>query len=280
MKQLLTVFSLGACIALASCGNNAGTQEAETAKDTAHVTAHTLKTEEVSYPEDTTTAKSYIAYEEGHTGKLPVVIVIPEWWGLNGYAKRRARELAGLGYFAIAVDLYGNGKVADNPADAKAFATPFIRIRRLALGRIQAALAKAFSYEAADSSRTAAIGYCFGGSMVLNAARLGQPFKGVVSFHGGMAGVPASPKLTARVLVLHGGADKFVSEAEVAGFRKQMDSVKANYIFKEYPGATHAFTNPDATETGEKFNMPISYNGAADTASWQEMKRFLGEVLQ
>ena len=132
----------------------------------------------------------------------------------------------------------------------------------------------------ADTSRMAVIGYCFGGAQVLNLARLGEPLKAVVSFHGDLLGVaPDKAKLKAAVLVCHGASDSFVGQNQVDLFKKQMDSIAANYVFKTYAGATHSFTNPEATAIGKKFNMPVEYNAAADTASWNDMKSFLKTAL-
>ena len=131
-----------------------------------------------------------------------------------------------------------------------------------------------------DQSKMAGIGYCFGGGMLLNFVRMGEPLNGIVSFHGSLLGTPANKDLTkAEILVCHGEADSFVN-AEVAPFKKQMDSIGKSYTFKSYPGATHAFTNPDATETGKKFKMPIEYNAAADSASWNDMKEFFGRIFK
>ncbi|MDH5297297.1 MAG: dienelactone hydrolase family protein, partial [Nitrospirota bacterium] len=177
--------------------------------------------------------------------------------------------------------MYGEGKTADNPQDAGALATPFYQNPSMAKSHFDAAMAKLKSFPQADATNMAAIGYCFGGSMALNMARMGEDLKGVISFHGGLAGVPLDKDLLkARVLVLHGNDDKFVSPEEVATFRHQMDSIGANYTFIGYPNATHAFTNPAATANGEKFNIPIAYNAAADTASFEEMKKFFGELFK
>ena len=234
----------------------------------------------VSYTVDTLNMESYVAFDSSASGKLPVVLVIPERWGLTEYAKSRANQLADLGYLAIAVDMYGNGKQAMDPTEAGNLAKPFYTNPQMAQQRFDAALAKALSYPNADTSKVAAIGYCFGGAQVLNMARLGENLDGVVSFHGNLIGVPADKsKLKAQILVCHGEADKFVSPAEVAAFKKQMDSIGANYTFKSYPNATHAFTNPEATATGKKFNMPIEYNEAADKASWEDMKAFFAKIF-
>ena len=225
--------------------------------------------------------KGYIAYDESKQGTRPIVLVVPEWWGLTEYPRMRAKQLAQLGYLAMAVDIYGDGKIAANPDEAQKAATPFYQNPQDAKARLEAALAKAKTFPQADTSKTAAIGYCFGGSVVLNAAKLGSNLDGVVSFHGGLEGVPARKNLLkAKILVCHGGADSFVPEPQVAAFRKSLDSIGANYTFKVYPDATHAFTNPDATKKGEEFKMPIKYNAAADSASWNDMKAFFGQIFQ
>jgi dienelactone hydrolase len=193
----------------------------------------------------------------------------------------RARELAKLGYVAMAIDVFGNGKTADNPDSAGKLATPFYQNPKEAKARIDAAIAKIKSYRQVDSTQIAAIGYCFGGGVLLNTARLGDELKGVVSFHGGLLGTPANKDLLkTKLLVCHGGADPFVPEKDVTQFKKQMDSIGADYTLKVYPGAVHAFTNPNATEVGKKFNIPISYNAAADSASWNDMKVFFAGLFK
>ena len=240
-----------------------------------------IKGEEIIYTAaDGTTLKSYVAYNKNVKGKRPAIIVVPEWWGNNEYAKMRARKLAELGYIAIAVDMYGDGKIAANPTDALAFATPFYKDPQLGKGRIEAAVNKIKEYSQTDDTKLAAIGYCFGGAQVLNLARLGEDLKGVVSFHGNLLGVPLDKtKLKADILVCHGAADPFVKQKEVDMFKQQMDSAGAKYTFKAYDGAVHAFTNPNATAMGEKFKIPIKYDAAADTASWNDMKEFFGKIF-
>ncbi len=241
-----------------------------------------VKTEDVSFMgADTTASKSFIAYDSNKAGKLPVVLVVPEWWGLNDYAKNRAKQLAKLGYFAMAVDMYGDGKQGNDPAAAQALATPFYKDADKGNAILAAALQKAKSYAQADADKTVIIGYCFGGSMALNAARSGMDITGAVSFHGGLnTGVLPQKGMKAQVLVCHGKADSMVPEADVASFKKQMDSVGATYTFKEYADATHAFSNPDATENGKKFRINIAYNEAADKASWQDMKDFFATIFK
>ena len=239
-----------------------------------------LKTEEINYLVDGKNYKDFIAFDAEIKGKRPAILVIPEWWGCNDYTRYRAKMLAELGYIAIAVDMYGDGKIAETPEQAQALATPFYKNPNVAKKRIEAAIEKIKSYSETDSNNIAAIGYCFGGSMVLNAAKLGVTLKGVVSFHGGLAGVQAKPNtLKSKILVCHGGDDKFVSADDFKNYKQNLDEVKAEYIFKTYKGATHAFSNPDATANGKKFNMPIAYNEAADKSSWDEMKRFLKSLF-
>jgi dienelactone hydrolase len=224
--------------------------------------------------------KGYLAYNNNPESPLPVVLVVPEWWGCNAYARRRADLLAQLGYFAMAVDIYGEGKTVETPQEASELAAPFYKNPEQAKMRMEAAMKEVNKYPQADTSRMAAIGYCFGGSMVLNGAKLGLPLKGVVSFHGGLDGVKALPGiLKSRILVCHGEADPLVSAEEIRSFRQNLDEVNADYRFIAYPGATHAFSNPNATGIGIKYNMPIAYQEEADTKSWEAMKVFLAETL-
>lgn len=262
-----------------ACSNNSSSQK----KDSMTTSSATpvIKEEGVSYPAGNLSMNGFVAYDSASAAKRPVILVIPEWWGLTDYAKSRAKQLAELGYFAMAVDMYGNGAIADDPGTAQKLAGPFYANPQMGKDRIDAALAKIKNYPQADTNSIAAIGYCFGGAQVLNAARLGENFKGVVSFHGNLVGVPADKNLLkAKVLVCHGEADKFVTKEEVAKFKKQMDSIGAVYTFKSYANATHAFTNPGATEKGKQFNMPIEYNAAADKASWNDMKDFFGQIFK
>lgn len=240
-----------------------------------------IREQVVSYTDNGITFKSFMAFDESISGKRPAILVIPEWWGLNDYAKSRARQLAELGYIAMAVDMYGEGKIATNPLEAQELTKPFYTDPRLAKLRVDAALRQLKDNPLTDAGNMAAIGYCFGGNVVLNAAKLGCDLKGVVSFHGGLGGAPADKQLLkARILVCNGGADKFVSEQSITDFRRSMDSIGADYSFKSYANATHAFTNPEATTTGKQFNMPIEYNAEADKASWNDMKKFLDALFR
>lgn len=240
-----------------------------------------LKEENITYTADGVSMNGFVVFDESMEGARPAVLVVPEWWGLNEYGMMRARELAKLGYIAMAIDMYGNGKKAETPDSAGAFATPFYQNPQMAKTRIEAAIAKIKSYTQTDGANVAAVGYCFGGAMVLNTARMGIDLKAVVSFHGNLVGTPLNKDLLkSQVLVCHGAADPFVPAEEVAKFKQEMDSAGVVYTFKAYPDAVHAFTNPNATAMGEKFKIPIKYNAAADTASWKDMKEFLSGVFK
>lgn len=242
------------------------------------ISAQKLKRQEVSYVgSDGVICKSYVSYDKKIKGKRPVILVIPEWWGCNAYAKNRADMLASLGYIAIAVDMYGEGKQGNDPGQAGALATPFYQNPTLALNRMEDAKKFISKFSQADANNVSAVGYCFGGSMVLNAVGLGMDLKVGVSFHGGLGGLVAPQKGNkTKVLVCHGLADKFITPEDVVTFKKNMDDSGIKYTFLEYADATHAFTNPDATANGQKFGIPIAYNEAADKKSWQDLLVFFG----
>jgi dienelactone hydrolase len=272
-QSFIGISALAVAFTLASCHDED--------KPEAEPTKPAFKEENITYTGDGVTMNGFVVYDSNNTEKRPAILVVHEWWGLNDYTKKRARELAALGYISMALDMYGNGKTADNPDSAGKLSGYFHKHTDAAKARFDAALAKLKSYSQADGNKVAAIGYCFGGAVVLSAAKLGDSLSGVVSFHGNLNVVPANKDLLkAKILVCHGADDKFVQQAEVDQFKKQMDSIGASYTFKSYPGATHAFTNPNATALGEKFKIPIAYNAAADTASWKDMKEFFGTIFK
>ena len=228
------------------------------------------------------TLKGYLAYNDSIKGKRPGVLVVHEWWGNNDYSRMRADMLAKLGYVAFAVDMYGEGKVADTPADAGKLAGGVMSDMNGMKSRFLAALEQLRKNKAVDPTRIAAIGYCFGGGVALNMACAGADLKGVVSFHGSLAAVvPAKPGIVkAKILVCNGAADLFNPEAAVSKFRADLDSSKVKYKFINYPDALHAFTNPASTEVGKKFNIPIAYNEKADKKSWADMEEFFGMIFK
>jgi dienelactone hydrolase len=236
----------------------------------------------VEYSAPGVVMKGYLAYDENVKGKRGGVLVVPEWWGLNDYVRRRARMLAELGYTALAADMYGEGMVVTTPDEAGKLSSEAMKDFDVTKARFMAAVDFLRRQPTVDPSRIAAIGYCFGGGIVLNMARQGVDLKGVVSFHGDLTAVKPAQRgsVRAKILVLSGGADKFVTPEQIGAFKQEMKTANADFQFISYPGALHSFTNPDATELGEKFHMPIAYNAKADEESWSQMEGFLNKVLK
>ena len=235
---------------------------------------------EVSYQTGDTVMKGYLAYDDAVTGKRPGVLVVHEWWGHNSYARKRAEMLAKLGYTALALDMYGDGKTADHPDNAGKFATAVRQDQDMMQARFNAARHYLNTHETVDPEQNAAIGYCFGGSVVLSVARSGADLDGVVSFHGSLGGLPPiADKVTAKVLVANGADDTFVSKDSIELFNEDMETAGVDFEFINYPGAKHSFTNPGANVVGEKFGLPLEYNAEADKASWQKMQEFLDTIF-
>lgn len=237
---------------------------------------------EVQYSAGGVTMKGYFAWDAAVSVQRPGVLVVHEWWGHNDYARSRARMLAELGYAALAVDMYGDGKTAAHPEDAGKFSGELMKNAETTKARFLAALGFLKAQPQTDPSRIAAIGYCMGGGVALNMARAGTDLKGVASFHGSLnAIVPAVPGgIKARLLVLHGADDTFIPPEAVAAFKKEMADAGADLKFVAYPGATHSFTNPEADGYAKKFGMPVAYNADADRLSWEELKTFLAAVFR
>ncbi len=241
-----------------------------------------IRTETVTYAAGDTPLRGFLATDTTRPGTRPGVLVVHEWWGLNDYPRRRARMLAELGYPALAVDMYGGGRVADDPTDAGAIMNAVLSDRQAAEARFRAGYELLRSQPSVDPERIAAIGYCFGGAVVLHAARTGLPLRGVVSFHGALSSfhTPAPGSVKAKILVCHGAADSLVPDTDVAAFTAEMDQAKADYRIVTYPGAHHGFTNPDADVVAKRFGgFPVGYDAEADTRSWQDMRDFLARVL-
>jgi dienelactone hydrolase len=238
--------------------------------------------EEVTYKSGDTTLKGYIAYDDRIKGKRPGILVVHEWWGQNAYVRKRARMLAALGYTALALDMYGDGKQATHPDDAGKFAAAVRNNMPQAERRFRAALELLRRQPTVDAGKIAAIGYCFGGGIVLEMARRGVPLKGVVSFHGSLATSKPARKgaIKAKLLVLNGADDPFTTPEQIKAFKAEMDAAGADYKFISYPGAKHSFTNPQASELGKKFDLPLAYNAEADKKSWAEMQSFFDKLFK
>jgi dienelactone hydrolase len=236
---------------------------------------------EVSYQEHGTTLKGYLAWDDAIKGKRPAVLVVHEWWGHNDYARTRADMLAGMGYTALAVDMYGDGKQAHHPDDAGKFASEVSKNMPMAKARFEAGMKLLGKQKTVEPGQMAAIGYCFGGAVVLNMARIGVDLKGVASFHGSLGtSTPAEPGIVkARIISFTGEADPMIDADSVAVFKREMETAGANFQVVTYPGVKHSFTNPDADELGKKFGLPLAYDAAADKDSWQQTKEFLKEIF-
>ncbi len=236
----------------------------------------------VEYLAGKDTLKGYIAYDDNLKEKRPGILVVHEWWGNNDYSRMRASMLAQLGYVAFALDMYGNGRQANNPDEAGKLAGEVGKDLPLMTARFTAALDELKKNEFVDPTRIGAIGYCFGGGVVLNMARQGVDLRGVVSFHGNLATqAPAEKgKVKAQILVCNGADDKFASAQVIKDFKGEMKSAGVGFTFINYAGSVHAFTNPAATELGKKFNMPIAYNEKADKKSWRDMQNFFKKVFR
>ncbi len=238
-----------------------------------------IRAEKVVYRQGDAELAGFLAYDDAVKGRRPGVLVAPEWWGVNDYAKRRAEQLARLGYVAFALDMYGKGKTTTDPKEAGQLAGRFRSDRQLMRARAAAGLDVLKGRPQVDPARLAAIGYCFGGTVVLELARSGANLKGVVSFHGGLATPnPADAKnIKGKVLVLHGADDTFESPAEIAAFQEEMRQAHVDWQMVFYGGAVHSFTNPDADKAGIK---GVAYNEAADRRSWQAMQDFFAEIFK
>jgi len=239
-----------------------------------------IKTKSISYKIGDQNFKGYLAWKDDGEKIKPGILVVHEWWGFNEYIRMRTDMLAELGYVAMAVDMYGDGKIYDTAMDAQNAAGYIFSHPDLLKERMEKGYEILTSEKTVDQKHIGAIGYCFGGTVVLNAAAMGLPLETVVSFHGGLNGFKASPAMkNTKVLICNGAADMFVTQADIENFKSEMQKYNVTYEFKNYEAATHAFTNKYSTEAGKKFNMPIAYNEAADKASWQDMILFFNKYF-
>jgi dienelactone hydrolase len=241
-----------------------------------------IVTKEVEYSAGDLKMKGFLAYPELKKNMtIPSVLVVHEWWGHNEYARTRARMLAKLGYAALAVDMFGEGKQAAHPDDAKKFAAEATKDFDVAKARFNAALDFMKQQPQVDSGRIAAVGYCFGGGVVLNMARQGADLRGVASFHGSLA--PAKPAekgaVKAKILVMNGADDAMITSDQIEAFKKEMNAAGADFTFINYPRTKHSFTNPDADKYAKQFNIDLAYNKSVDVKSWYELRRFLKAVF-
>jgi dienelactone hydrolase len=242
-----------------------------------------IQSQEITYSSGGVEMNGYIAWDSDRSGERPGVIVVHEWWGNNEYSRRRADMLAGLGYTGFAVDMYGGGKQAANPDEAGQLMNGLLGDLAVLRERFGAALDTLKSHETVDAGKTAAIGYCMGGGIVLHMARYGADLDAVASFHGalplGIAAEGEGAEVTARLAVYHGEEDQFVDMDAVGAFMEEVDRTDADCLFVLIPGATHGFTNPQATINGEKYGLPLRHSERADRLSWDHMQLVLESVF-
>ncbi len=241
-----------------------------------------VRGKEVSYSDGSITMKGYLAWDDAVQGKRPGVLVVHEWWGHNQYARKRADMLAKMGYTALAVDMYGEGRTASHPKEAGEFAGEVRKNMVAGRARFEAALRTLQQEASVDPGRIAALGYCFGGTVVLEMARQGLDLDGVASYHGNLAtSTPAEPgKFKAKVAVFTGEADPMIPAAQVEAFRKEMEQAGVAYRLTSYPGVKHSFTNPEADDYGQRFGIPLAYDKHADQDSWAQTGVFLRDVFK
>lgn len=247
----------------------------------AQVTAE-MQTETVEYEVNGETFTGYMAYDDEADGKRPGVLVVHEWWGHNEFAREQAEKLAAAGYTAFALDMYGSGKLAEHPEDAQQFMKEATKDIDQVKARFMAAKELLQQHDSVDSNKIAAQGYCFGGAVVLNMARLGVDLDAVVSYHGAL-GSPIKAeagKVQPRIHVYTGGADQMVPSDQVSALVKEMQDAEADLTLVSFPGVLHSFTNPGAHQVAKEFDMPIGYDEKAATRSWNGTMRLYDEVFK
>ncbi len=242
-----------------------------------------IQEEAVTYSHDGTVMKGFIVYDDAIKTRRPGIVVVHEWWGITKHIRDEARRFAREGYTAFVADMYGDAKTADNPKDAGALSGAVRKNPATMLSRFIAAKDQLSKHASVDPSRIGASGYCFGGSVVLDAARAGTDLKGVAAFHAGLGAAGAAAeagRVKAKLLIQNGAADPFIKRESVEAFKKEMSAANVDYRYLNYPGALHAFTNPEATAKGKQFNLPLAYDAAADKQSKAEATKFFSDAFK
>jgi dienelactone hydrolase len=232
----------------------------------------------VDYKDGDTALSGFLAYDGAISGKRPGILLVHEWWGLNDYIMKRAEQVAALGYVAFAADIYGKGVRAKTAEEAARLSRFYSNNRKLMLSRAMAALSVLKSNPLVDQTRVAAMGYCFGGGVVLELGRSGEDLAGIVSFHGNLStpNTESNGNIKGKVLVLHGADDPFVNAAAVDDFENSMRKTHVDWQVVLYGGAVHGFTNP---ANGNDPSKGLSYNEIADKRSWKAMQDFYEELF-
>ena len=241
-----------------------------------------INTSEIKYKVGDKEFTGFVAYDDAIKGKRPGILVVHEWWGHDANIRNRAKMLAGLGYTAFALDMYGSGILAEHPKDAKTFSSALFSNKEQIKDRLKASYQILKNHETVTADKTVAIGYCMGGALALGLGRSGADLDGIIVLHGSLGTkTPAKPgAIKGKVLVLTGDDDPFVPAEQRGAFKKEMDAAGVQYEMKVYPGTRHAFTVKKSDERAKKFNLPVAYNKAADEDSWQRVQDFLKDAFK
>ena len=242
-----------------------------------------VREEPVTYTDGETTMKGFVVYDDAIQTKRPGIVLVHEWWGITNHMHDQARDFARQGYTAFIADMYGDAKTADNPKDAIALSSSVMKNPKAMESRFNAARDQLAKQASVNPQRIGAVGYCFGGAVVLNVARTGADLAAVAAFHsvlGLNTPAPAPGTVKAKILVMNGADDPFVKPEQYVALKKDFDAAKVDYRIIEYPGAMHAFTNPESTELGKKFNLPLKFDAKVTEQAEAEAAKFLAADLK
>ena len=242
-----------------------------------------VKEEPVTYTDGEATMKGFVVYDDAITGKRPGIVMVHEWWGITKHIHNEAHNLALQGYAVFIADMYGDAKTADNPTDAGTLSGSVMKNPAVMEHRFKAAQTELAKQASVNPQHIGAVGYCFGGAVVLNMARVGADLDAVAGFHASLGlntPAPAPGTVKAKILILNGADDPFVKQEQYAALKKDFDAAKVDYRIIEYPGAVHAFTNPEATELGKKFNLPLRYDAKVNQEAQAEATKFFAADLK
>lgn len=230
---------------------------------------------------DDTHLKSYVALPDNSQGKNAGILIAPEWWGVAEHPKAVAQKLADLGFVAVVMDVYGEGKITADALIANEWMTQMLANQELLMARCQAILNDFATLEYVDGDRLGAIGYCFGGKIALDMARMGMNLKAVATFHGNPTPFKPAQKDTFKpaVLIAHGEADSMVSMQAIASLEEELDNADVDYTLHIYEGAKHGFSNPDADKRAADNGIDLAYDEIAATDSWNAMVEFMKKYL-
>jgi dienelactone hydrolase len=242
-----------------------------------------IKEEPITYSDGEATLKGFLVYDDASQAKRPGIVMVHEWWGITQHMHNQARKFAEQGYTVLISDMYGDAKTADNPKDAGALSSSVMKNPTVMESRFKAARDQLAKQPSVNPERIGAVGYCFGGAVVINMARAGADLAAVAGFHASLGlntPPPAPGAVKAKVLVLNGADDPFVKPEQYAALKKDMQAANADYRVVEYPGAVHAFTNPEATALGKKFNLPLAYDAKANKEAKAEADKLFASTLK